>query len=112
MKKIEAIIRSEKLKEIKEELAKAGFVGLTTYDVKGRGRQKGIVLQYRTQEYRVDMLAKTKIELIVSDSDMKKVIQIICESARTGNIGDGKIFVIPIEEVVRVRTGERGKEAI
>lgn len=112
MKKIEVIIRSEKLREIKEALAIAGFVGLTTYEVKGRGQQKGIVMQYRTQEYRVDMLAKTKVELIVNDSDVKKVIQIICESGRTGNIGDGKIFVIPIEEIIRVRTGERGKEAI
>ncbi|CAG0962335.1 Nitrogen regulatory protein P-II [Methanosarcinales archaeon] len=112
MKKIEAIIRSEKLGEIKKALAIAGFIGLTTYEVKGRGRQKGVVLQYRTQEYRVDMLAKTKIELVVDDAGVEKVIKIICESGRTGNIGDGKIFILPIEEIVRVRTGERGKEAI
>jgi len=112
MKKIEAIIRSEKLGDIKNALATSGFIGLTTYEVKGRGRQKGIVLQYRTQEYRVDMLAKTKIELVVDDTDVEKVIEIICGSGRTGNIGDGKIFVLPIEEIVRVRTGERGKEAI
>jgi len=112
MKKIEAIIRSEKLTEIKKALATAGFIGLTTYEVKGRGRQKGVVLQYRTQEYRVDMLAKTKIELAVDDADVEKVIKIICDSGRTGNIGDGKIFILPIEEIIRVRTGERGKEAI
>jgi nitrogen regulatory protein P-II 1 len=112
MKKIEAIIRSEKLGEIKNALAVAGFIGLTTYEVKGRGRQKGIMLQYRTQEYRVDMLAKTKIELVVDDADVEKVIEIICGSGHTGNIGDGKIFVLPIEQVIRVRTGERGKEAI
>lgn len=112
MKKIEAIIRSEKLADIKNALAVAGFVGLTTYEVKGRGRQKGIMLQYRTQEYRVDMLAKTKIELVIDDNDAEQVIDIICKSGRTGNIGDGKIFVLPIEEVIRVRTGERGKEAI
>ncbi len=111
-KKIEAIIRSEKLAEIKKALAVAGFIGLTTYEVKGRGRQKGMVLQYRTQEYRVDMLAKTKIELVVDDADVEKVIEIIRESGKTGNIGDGKIFVLPIEEIIRVRTGERGKEAI
>lgn len=112
MKKIEAIIRSEKMEVIKKALAVAGFIGLTTYEVKGRGRQKGIVLQYRTQEYRVDMLAKTKIELVVDDSDVEKVIKIICESGRTGNIGDGKIFILPIEEIIRLRTGERGKEAL
>jgi len=112
MKKIEAIIRSEKMMDIKNALALAGFIGLTTYEVKGRGRQKGIVLQYRTQEYRVDLLAKTKIELVVDDPDVEKVIEIICESGKTGNVGDGKIFIVPVEEVIRVRTGERGKEAI
>lgn len=112
MKKIEAIIRSEKMLVVKNALELAGFIGLTTYEVKGRGRQKGIVLQYRTQEYRVDMLAKTKLELVVDDADVEKVIDIICESARTGNVGDGKIFVSPVEEIIRVRTGERGKEAI
>ncbi len=112
MKKIEAIIRSEKMGMIKNALADAGFIGLTVYDVKGRGRQKGIVLQYRTQEYRVDMLAKTKLELVVDDADVENVIKIICESGRTGNIGDGKIFISPIEEIIRVRTGERGKNAI
>lgn len=112
MKKIEAIIRSEKLGDIKNALAVAGFIGLTTYEVKGRGRQKGIMLQYRTQEYRVDMLAKTKVELVVEDIDVEKVVDIICRSGQTGNIGDGKIFIIPVEEVIRVRTGERGKGAI
>ena len=112
MKKIEAIIRPEKLGEIKTALANAGFIGLTTYEVKGRGRQKGIVLQYRTQEYRVDMIAKTKIELVVDDLDVEKVIEIICESGKTGNVGDGKIFILPVEEVIRVRTGERGKGAM
>jgi nitrogen regulatory protein P-II 1 len=112
MKKIEAIIRSEKMMDIKNALALAGFIGLTTYEVKGRGRQKGIVLQYRTQEYRVDLLAKTKIELVVDDQDVEKVIEIICESGKTGNVGDGKIFIVPVEEVIRVRTGERGKGAI
>jgi nitrogen regulatory protein P-II 1 len=79
MKKIEAIIRQEKLNDIKNALATAGFIGLTTYEVKGRGRQKGIVLSYRTSEYRVDMLPKTKIELVVDDKNVEKVVEIICE---------------------------------
>jgi len=112
MKKIEAIIRPEKLGEIKTALATAGFIGLTTYEVKGRGKQKGIVLSYRTSEYRVDLLPKTKLELIVDENDVENVVEIICEIGKTGNMGDGKIFIMPVEEVIRVRTGERGKEAI
>lgn len=112
MKKIEAIIRSEKLGEVKTALATDGFIGLTTYEVKGRGKQKGIVLTYRTSEYRVDLLAKTKIELVVDDNDVEKAVDIICKVGRTGNIGDGKIFILPVEEVIRIRTGERGKGAI
>ncbi len=112
MKKIEAVIRPEKLTEVKNALAAAGFIGLTTYEVKGRGRQKGMVLSYRTSEYRVDMISKTKVELVVDDSKAEQVIGIICDAGRTGNIGDGKIFVVPVEDVIRVRTGERGKDAI
>jgi nitrogen regulatory protein P-II 1 len=112
MKKIEAIIRPEKLGEIKTALATAGFIGLTIYDVKGRGRQKGIVLSYRTSEYRVDLLPKTKIELVVDDKDVEKAVGIICDIGKTGNIGDGKIFILPVEEVIRVRTCERGAGAI
>jgi nitrogen regulatory protein P-II 1 len=112
MKKIEAIIRQEKLNDVKDALAEAGFPGITAYDVKGRGRQKGLLLSYRTNEYRVDMLPKTKIELVVNKADVEKVIGIIDKVAKTGNIGDGKIFVLPVDEVVRVRTGERGKDAI
>ncbi len=112
MKKIEAIIRPEKLNEVKNALAKAGFIGLTSYEVKGRGRQKGMVLSYRTSEYRVDMISKTKVELVIDDSKVEQVIGIICEVGKTGNIGDGKIFVLPVEDVIRVRTGEHGKDAI
>ncbi len=112
MKKIEAIIRPEKLGEIKSALATAGFIGLTTYEVKGRGRQKGIVLSYRATEYRVDLLPKTKIELVVDDTDVEKLVEIICDVGKTGNMGDGKIFVLPVEEVIRVRTCEKGKGAI
>ena len=112
MKKIEAIIRPEKLGEIKTALATAGFIGLTIYEVKGRGRQKGIVLSYRTSEYRVDLLPKTMLELVVDDEDVEKVIEIICEIGKTGNMGDGKIFIMPVEEVVRIRTSERGPGAV
>ncbi len=85
---------------------------MTTYEVKGRGRQKGIVLSYRTSEYRVDLLPKTKLELVVDDRDTEKAVEIICSIARTGNMGDGKIFVVPVDEVIRVRTCERGLEAV
>jgi nitrogen regulatory protein P-II 1 len=112
MKKIEAIIRQEKLNDVKDALAQAGFPGITAYEVKGRGRQKGLLLSYRTSEYRVDMLPKTKIELVVNKEDVEKVISVIDKVAKTGNIGDGKIFVIPVDDVIRVRTGERGKDAI
>ena len=113
MKKIEAVIRTEKLNDVKTALAIKGYVGLTTYEVKGRGRQKGIVLQWRgVREYRVDVLTKTKIELVVDDEDAPKVVEIIREKAATGKVGDGKIFILPVEEVIRIRTGERGKDAI
>ena len=112
MKKIEAIIRPEKLSDIKTALAEAGFIGLTKYKVKGRGRQKGIVLSYRTNEYRVDLLPKAKLEIVVDDEDVEKAVEIICSIGRTGNMGDGKIFILPVEEVIRVRTCERGKGAI
>ena len=112
MKKIEAVIRPEKLDELKEALAQAGFPGITSFEVKGRGRQKGIVLSYRTSEYRVDMLPKTKVELVVKDAEVDKAIEVIINVARTGTIGDGKIFVLPVEEAIRVRTGERGEDAL
>jgi nitrogen regulatory protein P-II 1 len=112
MKKIEAIIRPEKLTEVKNALAEAGFLGLTTYEVKGRGRQKGIALSYRTSEYRVDMLPKMKVELVVKNDEVDKAIETIVKIAKTGNIGDGKIFILPVEEVIRVRTGEKGNDAV
>lgn len=112
MKKIEAIIRPEKLSEAKNALAEAGFCGITAYEVKGRGRQKGMALSYRTSEYRVDMLPKIKIEIVVKNEDVEKAINTILNIAKTGNIGDGKIFVLPVEEVIRVRTGEKGNEAV
>lgn len=112
MKKIEAIIRPEKLDEVKLALEDIGCIGMTVSEVKGRGRQKGIVHQWRGREYRVDLLPKVKLEIVVSDDMVDKVVETIVETARTGNVGDGKIFVLPIEDVIRVRTGERGEAAV
>jgi nitrogen regulatory protein P-II 1 len=112
MRKIEAIIRQEKLSDVKDALANAGFLGLTTYNVKGRGRQTGYELSFRGRKHRIDLLPKTKIELVVNKEDAEEIVHIIQKEGYTGEIGDGKIFIYPISEVVRVRTGERGKKAI
>ena len=113
MKKIEAIIRPEKLNDVKDALEAAGCVGLNIVHVTGRGAQKGIVHGGRGGEtYTVDMLPKLKIEVVVKDSEVKKIIDTIVKAARTGNIGDGKIFIIPVEDAIRVRTGERGDVAV
>ncbi len=113
MQKIEAIIRPEKLDDVKNALSDAGFHGMNIVHVTGRGVQKGIVHMGRGGEtYTVDMLPKVKIETVVADSDSDKVVKIICDAARTGNIGDGKIFLIPVSDSIRVRTGERGDAAV
>jgi nitrogen regulatory protein P-II 1 len=112
MKKIEAIIRAEKLEEVKTALEKEGHIGLTLTEVKGRGSQKGIMLEWRAGEYRVEFLPKLKIELVLNDDQLEKAVDIISTNARTGKIGDGKIFVYNVEDVIRVRTGENGKKAI
>lgn len=113
MKKIEAIIRPEKLDEVKHALADKGYIGLNIVGVTGRGVQKGIVHAGRgAQEYTVDMLPKVKLETVVSDKNAEEVVGIICDAASTGNIGDGKIFVLPVEQAIRVRTGERGEVAV
>ncbi len=113
MKRIEAIIRPERETAVKNALAEAGFVGLTSYDVRGRGKQKGQVLQYRgISEYIIDMLTRTKIEVLARDQDVKRVVTIITEQARTGNVGDGLIYVTSVEETIRVRTGEKGDDAL
>jgi len=112
MKKIEAIVRPEKLHLLREKLDKAGFSGMTVTEVKGRGRQKGIALQWRAGDYRVEFLPKMKLELVVDDKDSETVINLICDVAQTGEAGDGKIFVYPVEDVVRVRTKERGCSAV
>ena len=112
MKKIEAIIKPFKLDEVKEALADVGVLGLTVTEVKGFGRQKGHTELYRGAEYVVDFLPKVKIEVVLSDEMVPKALEAIERSARTGRIGDGKIFIIPVEEVVRIRTGERGEPAL
>ncbi len=112
MKKIEAIIKPFKLEEVKENLATAGIHGLTVQEVKGFGRQKGHTELYRGAEYIVDFLPKIKIELVVSDKLLDKAIDAIQNSAKTGRIGDGKIFVSNLEQVIRIRTGEKGEKAI
>lgn len=112
MKKIEAIIKPFKLDEVKEELQALGITGMTVTEVKGFGRQKGHKEVYRGAEYQVDFIPKVKIEIIVSSEMAETVVQGIIKSAKTGKIGDGKIFILPLEEVIRIRTGESGYEAI
>ena len=113
MNKIEAIIRPERLTAVKDALADAGFVGLNVVPITGRGSQRGVVHQGRGgQSVVIDMLPKTKLELVVQDSDTDKTCEIIVEAARTGEIGDGKIFISPVSDVIRVRTGERGEQAL
>ncbi len=112
MKKIEAIIKPFKLEEVKENLGLIGIHGMTVIEVKGFGRQKGHTELYRGAEYIVDFLPKVKIEIVVSDNDLDKAIESIQNAAKTGRIGDGKIFVTDLEQVVRIRTGEAGEKAL
>lgn len=112
MKKIEAIIKPFKLDEVKEELHAIGITGMTISEVKGFGRQKGHREIYRGAEYTVDLIPKIKIEVVVGSEMVEKVVETIMKAARTGKIGDGKIFILPLEEVIRIRTGESGSEAI
>jgi nitrogen regulatory protein P-II 1 len=112
MRLVKAIIKPFKLDEVKEALHGIGIQGMTVTEVKGFGRQKGHTELYRGAEYVVDFLPKLKIEIAVSDEMAEKTVQVIVESASTGRIGDGKIFVLPVEEAVRIRTGERGPDAV
>jgi nitrogen regulatory protein P-II 1 len=112
MKKVEAVIKPFKLDEVKEKLIEAGIKGLTVSEVKGFGRQKGHTELYRGAEYVVDFLPKLKLELIIADDQLEDAVEAILKTAQTGKIGDGKIFVTNLQEVVRIRTGERGEEAI
>src|SRR6266403_577780 len=112
MKKVEAINKPFKLDEVKESLSGIGVQGLTVTEVKGFGRQKGHTEPYRGAEYVVDFLPKVKLEIVVRDEQVAAVVETIEQAAKTGRIGDGKIFVLPMDEVIRIRTGERGAEAI
>jgi nitrogen regulatory protein P-II 1 len=112
MKKIEAIIKPFKLDEIREALSEIGVMGMTATEVKGFGRQKGHTELYRGAEYIVDFLPKVKLDLLVSDQTAEKVVDTIVKIARTGKIGDGKIFILNVDDAVRIRTGERGDKAI
>lgn len=112
MKKIEAVIKPFKLEDVKDALAEIGVTGMTVSEVKGYGRQKGHSELYRGAEYVVDFLPKVKMEMVVDDEQVDQVVNTIVESARTGKIGDGKIFVSDIDKIVRIRTGESGSEAI
>jgi nitrogen regulatory protein P-II 1 len=112
LKKVEAIIKPFKLDEVKEALNEIGIQGITVSEVKGFGRQKGHTELYRGAEYVVDFIPKIKMEIIVSDEIVTKVVETIEQAAKTGRIGDGKIFVTSVEEVVRIRTGERGEDAL
>jgi len=112
MKKIEAIIKPFKLEDVKTALAELGIQGLTVSEVKGFGRQKGHTEIYRGSEYAVDFLPKIKIEVVLADAQVASVVAAIVKSAKTGKIGDGKIFVSPVESVLRIRTGETGEQAV
>ncbi|MEL7669998.1 MULTISPECIES: P-II family nitrogen regulator [Methanobacterium] len=112
MKEIIAIIRPEKLEKVKAALEAIECHGLTVVDVKGRGRQLGVTESYRGSDYRIDLLPKTRLEIIVKDEEVDEVVDTLVKTAQTGDIGDGKIFISPVEEVVRIRTGERGEKAV
>jgi len=112
VKEVVAIIRPEKLHIVKDALEEAGCLGITVSEVKGRGRQLGVTERYRGTKYKVDLLPKTKLEIVINDEHLETVIKVIVENAQTGDIGDGKIFIFNIEDVVRIRTNERGKTAV
>ena len=112
MKLIEAIIRQEKLDAVKTALEASGYFGMTVSEVSGRGRQGGLTLQWRVGEYKVDLLPKVKVEVVVLDEDVARILNAITTAGRTGEMGDGKLFVLPVENAVRVRTGEEGDNAI
>ncbi len=112
MKKIEAVIRSHKLEDVKLALVEAGVIGMTVSDVRGFGRQKGKTNRYRGSEYKIEFFSKLRIEVVIDDVSVEQVLQELSLAARSGEIGDGKIFVSPVEEIIRIRTGERGIAAI
>lgn len=112
MKKIVAIVREDRFSMIKDALLDIGYPGMTVTEVRGHGQQKGITEQWRGRTYRTDFINKIQMEMVVPDNDVDKIIQCIVKEARTGSIGDGKIFLNPVEDAVRIRTGERGEKAI
>jgi nitrogen regulatory protein P-II 1 len=112
MKKIEAIIREDRFHLIKIALEQKGFISMTVSDVIGRGKQRGVTLKWRVGEHRIEFLPKKKLEIVVADDECQVVVDTICEKGKTGSVGDGKIFVIPIENVIRIRTGESGSKAL
>ncbi len=112
MKKLELIIKPFKLDDVKNALSDVGVTGITTYEVKGFGKQKGHMELYRGAEYQVDFVPKTKIDIVTNDEDVEKIIDVVVSAVRTGKIGDGKIFISDINEAARIRTGERGPTAI
>jgi nitrogen regulatory protein P-II 1 len=112
MKKIEAVFRIEKLEDVSDALEKFGYPGMMVTNIEGHGRQKGLTEQFRGREYKVSFLPKIKVEIIVQDGDVDKVVNTITKAAHTGEIGDGKIFIYPVEDVVRIRTGEKGEKAV
>ena len=112
MKKLECIVKPFKLEEVKEALSELGIMGMTVSEVKGFGRQKGHTELYRGSEYTVDFLPKVKLEIVLPDDLVEKAVEIVVKAAKTGNIGDGKIFVYPIQEAIRIRTGETGEKAL
>lgn len=112
MKRISAIIRPSKLQVVKEALSDIGHPSMTVTEVKGRGRQKGVTEIYRGREYQIDLLPKIEISIVVRDDDVGRVVETVATAARTGEIGDGKIFILPLEGVVRIRTGEKDEDAL
>lgn len=112
MKRITAIIRPEKLEQVRQALERVGYSGLMISEIQGHGKQKGIVQQWRGEKYKVDLISKVKMEIVVKDSEVAIIKRTIIENARTGEIGDGKIFISNIDEVIRIRTGEEGETAL
>jgi len=112
MKKIEAIVRPEKVDDVRKALEKAGYPGITMSEVQGHGKQKGVTRQWRGESYTVAFLPKVKLEIVVSDKDADRIISAIASAAKTGGVGDGKIFISEVKEVVRIRTGEKGEDAL
>lgn len=112
MKKIEAIIRPEKLDEVRKAIESVGYPGITMSEAEGHGKQKGVVQQWRGETYRVDFLPKVKLEIVAGDADVERIVQAIIKAAKTGAVGDGKIFVSDVRDVIKIRTGERGDQAL